>query len=1060
MTEEFTRFRCWQPERIGKVINKLALSVDRAEFLATHVPMRHIAYEKSPQQMRQASESSLLDELNAAAEADRHVFAVVKGIPGTGKSHLIRWLKEQYVLAHPRDAVLLIARARTSLRDTIEQIIASGIFSQEELPQELQRLQHAVEILGQEALAERLINGLQEAAHRADWEGVQTRLGALHSRIKLRKVESFLLDERVRELLKREDGPIDRIVRFLTAGTGQGGGIERLPGFKDSDFEFADEDRRRLQGYQEVREFTADLVQRKEIREDLARYLNFELHDQAIAWATDLRAGDVLSMFDHLRRRLREQGRELTLFIEDITALTGISAGLIEVLVTDHGGEAGAGLARLTSVVGVADAFYADLLPTNIKDRITHVLTLNAEDRQESDLISKPEVRAEFAGRYLNALRVPAHDLRQWADRGALPSALPNGCVDCAFRQACHAAFGFVQLQEGDANDPASGVGLYPFSQQALNSLYDFLKSTASRTPRTFLSDLLAYILQSHGDLILTGEFPPPQADLAPSVNLPSFDPPPHRTLIEKQGGRSVASLATLILFWGQRHVYSEARDGSRTVGGLGEEVFKAFSLPMIEGWPREKKTGTGGGGSGDRETGDGDGTRPDSAPPVNPLTQRINDWANNGRLYEHNVFTSWLADLARSFVDWQSYGISLTQVSEYVTGRRFVIDGQSGAVTPGLLHLRFERSSMLRDTLQALADLNYAKAPPTAEQYGEHLATISYWIRSQEQRIVAFVREPAGFEPPADYLLRILLQNCVALACLAGELTPTSTTNTIDLYQQVVASCARSAEDSWRVTLERQHTTHPTEWTSLMRRLDVQKSVHVCRTELLNLLNRPQGASTAWRYLDAAAALGVLADFNAAGWRFGPLPIRPESNDRTWSSSLLVHDELEQGFAAACTAAQDKLNSSYERLCTHLGETPSGETFKTIRTMLDELRQVRAYTPRLDAPFSVEQGTALDFSELPTLLEEVSGQLLATDPPAVAAGLSARFGAWYGLQKRFVDYLDLLDSQIQAQGAWLVAQVASLRKAGGGANQHEGTRSAYQELIDLLAPFTAEGNR
>ncbi len=134
------------------------------------------------------------------------------------------------------------------------------------------------------------------------------------------------------------------------------------------------------------------MVQRSEAREDLARYLNFELQNQAIAWATDLRAGDVLSIFDHLRRRLHEQGRELALFIEDITALTGISAGLIEVLITDHGGEASAGLARLSSVVGVTDAIYADLLPTNIKDRVTHVLTLNAEDRQESDLISRPKV--------------------------------------------------------------------------------------------------------------------------------------------------------------------------------------------------------------------------------------------------------------------------------------------------------------------------------------------------------------------------------------------------------------------------------------------------------------------------------------------------------------------------------------------------------------------------------------------------------------------------------------------------------------------------------------------
>jgi len=93
-----------------------------------------------------------------------------------------------------------------------------------------------------------------------------------------------------------------------------------------------------------------------------------------------------------LRRQLRIEGRELALFIEDITALTGIDEGLIEALINDHRGEGGGGLCRLTSITGVTDTFYSDRLPDNIKQRVTHRLTLNAgQGRQESDLLRDPE---------------------------------------------------------------------------------------------------------------------------------------------------------------------------------------------------------------------------------------------------------------------------------------------------------------------------------------------------------------------------------------------------------------------------------------------------------------------------------------------------------------------------------------------------------------------------------------------------------------------------------------------------------------------------------------------
>src|SRR3954465_5502382 len=92
----FKNVVCWSPQRIAEVINKEAVSVDRANFLATHAPLSRIKYERSPSKIADTSEERLLAELRSYSAEGRHAFMVIQGIPGTGKSHLIRWLKERY----------------------------------------------------------------------------------------------------------------------------------------------------------------------------------------------------------------------------------------------------------------------------------------------------------------------------------------------------------------------------------------------------------------------------------------------------------------------------------------------------------------------------------------------------------------------------------------------------------------------------------------------------------------------------------------------------------------------------------------------------------------------------------------------------------------------------------------------------------------------------------------------------------------------------------------------------------------------------------------------------
>ena len=326
------------------------------------------------------------------------------------------------------------------------------------------------------------------------------------------------------------------------------------------------------------------------MREWLTRYFNYLLQMSAVGNATQLAAGDLRSMLSDLRRAVRDEGKHLALFIEDITAFTGLDKGLIEALIAEHRGEQQASLCRLLSVVGITDGYYTDNFPDNIKDRVTHRFGLNEDrgtsERREAQLMRDPADRAELAARYLNAMRLPHNALTAWFDRGAQLDALPNACEACTMRSPCHGAFGTMPLDDVWNDEPTKRppIGLYPFNRKALDSLYDFLRDDRSRTQRTFLADIIAHVLQTHGDLIAAGEFPPAATELAAAINPPGLNPAAHERLIEEQGGAAAPRLRTLFLFWGDRNVTRISTETENRIGGLPPAVMTAFDLQQIDG--------------------------------------------------------------------------------------------------------------------------------------------------------------------------------------------------------------------------------------------------------------------------------------------------------------------------------------------------------------------------------------------------------------------------------------------------------------------------------------------
>lgn len=981
----FELYQCWKNERISQVINKEAVSIEKANFLATHAPLNNITYERKPQEMTDKSERALLQELRRCAEEQRHTFAVVQGIPGTGKSHLIRWLKESYEVANKEsqghDVILLIERAQCNLRGTLLQIIESGVFKDATMHMQLEKLQGATTELSKNALANTILDQLRIATS-------EVVLPDEHMpRLFVRKrIEKFLLDFSVREELKKSGGPVDRIMRYLSVDNTLAIGDHEIPGFVASDFTFGIDTLRAIrdEGYKEAKDLAQKLLDPDELdlRNELAQYLN-RLLNYAIGRTTALSADDLKQMFNELRRHLRQQNRQLALFIEDITAFTGLDVGLIDVLATQHTGEGNREFCRLLSVIGITDNYFNDHFPDNVKERVTHRLTLNATQQGlgESDLLKTSHATADMAARYLNAMRLEQTALESWFEQGARMEQLPNACDTCQFSTTCHQAFGFAEL--GSDGTPLQRVGLYPFNEHAIWTMYQNL-TTTTHTPRSLLNSVLEYVLESHGKKVSRGEFPPPARELGSDFKAPPLVKLSHRGIIDMQGGKDARRIESLVLFWGTRTVDATDNDQHHLLGGLSTEVFKAFGMPFIEGEivanPSLPSRAAISSSSSQYVTASPasygispPNTHPSmlSVSPVDPTSQYlpvveprqnkytkdINDWLNGDKLQNYEKLGDLLVTLIDSFVDWEAYGINTLQVDDRIRRRRMAIEDQVGKINMSDC-LIFKRSPQLASVLQTLADMSEGNNQLTPDTLGGHLACLSNWLYENEPLIVDFVNRPTSRSTATLPLTTLLLLNCVLLACLQGELEY-KTYSTQELLLLIIEHCAKADRIHWRSSINEAEKTHARVWVDLMNGVDNRKdNVRICRQNLLYMLNKAQGESSGVRFIDAALALDILQAFEQSGWTFSPIETIGASASHVWLTAYEIYQALFKHFAQALAEDRGAIEVYIGNLRDLIGASEPKEVFQAIHAWTDHMKQSQK-------PYKLEPKASLNATRL-----------------------------------------------------------------------------------------------
>ncbi|GEM_PF-1350802 len=948
--EAFTLFRCWDADRISQVINKEAASVDRATFLATHAPINKLTYERTPYRITDTSENGLLKELRTCTTEQRHAFVVVLGIPGTGKSHLIRWLKERYTFENEQqECVLFIERAQCSLRGTLEQIIKSGVFDNEAMHEQLKKLQSATGALSDHALANTLLDQIRITAEELEQPVMPDWLDRYN------RFEKFMLDFTIRQELIKPSGPIERIRRFLAQGPDSEIQGDESPKFEARDFDFKPEVLKAITGYNEAlyvaqRLFGEDGNER---REELAYYLNHVL-PYAIGRAMTLTSDDFKRIFYDLRRHLRKEGRHLALFIEDITALTGIDVGLLDVLAMQHTGESGQELCRLISVVGITDNYYSDYFPQNMKDRVTHRITLNATQTtvSDSELLSDPSTTADMAARYLNAIRLKQEQLDVWLEQGARPEQTPNACDTCHVKAACHAAFGAKKIPVG--TDQALHVGLYPFNEQAIWKFYQHINTTNNkRTPRSLLNNVLYYVLQSHGSRIEQGLFPPAPGDLGGEFTPFTLAKSLQRNLIEQQGGDDAKRIETLVIIWGNGTIDASQHNGNTLIGGLSSSIFQAFGIKLISGERLSESSTSRRTASQYQQTESASPRYNDagispikkeheisfsipkktSEPPASSEKQSeyerdITTWLRGGKLTRYEYYNELLAQVIRAFIDWDFYSISNAQVEELFRGyRRIYIEDQAGKVNAAH-YITFERSTELANVLLALVAMKESNASLADELLGAHFSNLSIWLHKHEAAIVQFVRQPANDAVDSLPLTHLMLLDCLLLACLQGALQ-TTYGSTGQMFQDLLKFCVTTINSTGHMHPGTQQESHSPAWNGL--RNQTQKTATILCQNLLYMLNCPQGGSSEVRFVDAATALQILDSFRQGNWQLPSTAIPNTHGLKMWEEAIGTYKTLQAEFDSVLRSEFEYIQTLSDNLGNFLGDAQPEEVFQAI---------------------------------------------------------------------------------------------------------------------------------
>ena len=568
----FPHVVCWNRESRPQVMNTIALDVPASIFRATHYPsFMHRGLLDEGSRINPGERITESDYLKEFLDEDHpHVLDVAVGDPGTGKSHLIRWMfnqiEEQFDNNKNPPHVILIPRSSSNLADVIRRVIKG--FRGDIIDRINKELEQTLSITVEGAK----VRVLDELAFVLDPANLEVPITSENESQEEQLVRSLLPatlhDNAVRkDLMSRENSIVSHLANHIF------GKRERVeeepPNLEWSPDDLAFEVKTCHKAGADAQELCNLLLADLEIREIAAGFLNTAL-GATLNRLLGLRHGDMLAAMQEARRELHDQDRDLVLLIEDMSVATGMDAQLLEALLV-RSRDTGETLCRLRTIVGLTHEDFRRL-QENIIGRIRQVVFLDAlfndQNIRQSDCHMSRDHILDFSSRYLNAARYTLQELNTWHGSVSGDDGLPSYCenANCPNLETCHATFGVIK-----------GRGLYPFSIEAISRLYISIAKSApggdsgvAFNPRLIVSRVLNAFLEDAERALKEKHFP--GSMIITNFNLKRVGAQGQKNLQENHPNEKNRLRAALEL-------YSLSPNELH----MSADISKAFDLPILE---------------------------------------------------------------------------------------------------------------------------------------------------------------------------------------------------------------------------------------------------------------------------------------------------------------------------------------------------------------------------------------------------------------------------------------------------------------------------------------------
>jgi hypothetical protein len=494
VTTKFQDFVCWSDDSVLAVTPRDAGSLIKdGRFQAIHHPLR-LRQRRLDQRTggTWASEADVLDALKGPLRPDGYLFIPVVGGSGTGKSHLVRWVKDQ-TEGEPGWEVRYLPKNRTGLRRAIEIVIRD--LSGPRIDEAREALQTApAHTESDEILAERLLDELALLVGRLDQyqTGPQGDQRTAQLRKKLsRELPDLLRDPVVRRKMVADGAVVQRLVGLALRGREDGDGLDDdATHFQDSDFPLTFEEIG--DATKGARNLLSQLATIPHLRDAAVAMINEALPsaEKRVAVSNQV---DLVEVFREVRRALHSDGKQLAMFVEDLTVLHGVEREFLDAIV-EPTHSADGDMCNLRMIFAVTEGHLDDL--DTVRTRCDDAYWLDAPYGEDG---VDEEEALSFVARYFNATRLDPDEIdAAWNARAKEDDNwLRNACTACPHQEVCHDTFGVSR----------EGYGLYPLTEVSAGRFVRAL-STERFDPRITVREMINKLLLRGAGDFRRGEFP------------------------------------------------------------------------------------------------------------------------------------------------------------------------------------------------------------------------------------------------------------------------------------------------------------------------------------------------------------------------------------------------------------------------------------------------------------------------------------------------------------------------------------------------------------------------